>query len=57
MSKEREAWDRFLASGKVEDYLACVRNQERNEENDLQMKDGDERAGFCGSDRNGAYGI
>ena len=24
MTKERQAWDQFLATGKVEDYLACV---------------------------------
>ena len=22
--KERQAWEQFLATGKVEDYLACV---------------------------------
>ena len=24
MTKERQAWEQFLTTGKVEDYLACV---------------------------------
>lgn len=60
--KEREAWDRFLATGKVEDYLACVGkqttkslNQNAGEEAfDGQMKDVINSAGFSDSDRAGA---
>lgn len=56
--KEREAWDRFLATGKVEDYLACVgkfsstcKNEKMGEkEFDGQMKDVVNGAGFSDGD-------
>lgn len=60
MVREREAWDQFLMSGKVEDYLACVGKGER--EKDVHKQDNtfirnDENAGTSRSDRTGAYGI
>lgn len=58
MTKERQAWDQFLATGKVEDYLACVKKgcpdgdgKEKNPDGQGQLrdvlKDGESSAGLC----------
>ena len=61
---ERQAWDRFLATGKVEDYLACVRKKESKQDESSGLKNAREKkqtktvmesAGVCRSDGNGAF--
>lgn len=58
MTKEREAWDQFLATGRVEDYLACVGKgspdksaEEENPDTEGQqedvLRDGEGSAGLC----------
>jgi|GEM_PF-2338234 hypothetical protein len=37
--KERQAWEQFLATGKVEDYLACVGKASDEEKNSGKKAD------------------
>lgn len=58
MEGERQAWDQFLATGKVEDYLSFIKSKNGMKDGNPKMtkereKEEERNAGFRGSNRDG----
>lgn len=57
MTKERQAWDQFLATGKVEDYLLCVGKGNPDKKAGEEKADAKERREDIFRDGEGSAGI